>query len=105
MKHRVNFIDSLHDSDGQTHKEHNAKAVILWKAFKDRLSTTIPTFDMLQLNDIVQRHPQLNHLDAPFTKEEIEHVIKNLPMGKSPRPAGFTNNFVKACWDIWAEDF
>ena len=44
-------------------------------------------------------------MEAPFTKQQIDSVIKNLPMDKSPGPDGFTNNFVKECWEFLAEDF
>ena len=44
-------------------------------------------------------------MEAPFTKEEIDNVVKNLLMDKSPGPDGFTNNFVKECWDFLAPDF
>ena len=36
----------------------------------------------------------------PFTQEEIEDVVKNLPNDKSPGPDGFNNEFIKSCWDI-----
>ena len=45
--------------------------------------------------------PQLfQDLEKPFTQEEIDEVVKNLSTKKSPRPDGFNNEFLKACWDI-----
>ena len=42
--------------------------------------------------------PRLNHedienVDRPITSEEIESVILNLSVKKSPRPDGFTGEF------------
>jgi hypothetical protein len=39
-------------------------------------------------------------LEAPFTKEEIDEVVKGLPNEKSPGPDGFNNEFIKNCWSI-----
>ena len=42
--------------------------------------------------------PRLNHektenMNRPSTSNEIETVIKNLPINKSPEPEGFTGEF------------
>ena len=44
-------------------------------------------------------------LENPFTKEEIDKVVKEMPNDKSPGPDGFNAAFTKHCWDIIAEDF
>ena len=43
-------------------------------------------------------------LEKPFTQEEIDDVVKNLPADKSPGPDGFNNEFLKNCWDIIKAD-
>ena len=45
--------------------------------------------------------PKLNEekaesLNRPITTDEIEALIKKLPIHKSPRPDGFTGEFYKA---------
>ena len=40
----------------------------------------------------------------PFTQEDIDEMVKNLPADKSPGPDGFNNEFIKACWDIIKDD-
>jgi retron-type reverse transcriptase len=44
-------------------------------------------------------------LDSPFTKQEIDSIIKALPSDKSPGPDGFNTNFIKKCWHIISQDF
>lgn len=43
-------------------------------------------------------------LDAPFTREEIAAVIKEMPPEKAPGPDGFIGMFYKRCWTIIKED-
>ena len=44
-------------------------------------------------------------LEIPFSKEEIDEVIKELPTEKARGPDGLNTNFIKTCRDIIASDF
>lgn len=57
------------------------------------------------MDELLSDNPLLTELEAPFTKEEIDGVIKDLPSDKAPGPDRFNGAFIKACWNIIAEDF
>jgi hypothetical protein len=95
----------LTDENGIIHFEHDHKSNLLWEAFKSRLGSSDflgIDFDLLEL---LIRNEDLQGLDSPFTKQEIDNIIKSLPSDKSPGPDGFNTNFIKKCWHIIAQDF
>lgn len=51
-------------------------SLILWRASKHRLNITVPTFNFLELYSLIAKNPDLLVLDKPFSKEEIDAVIK-----------------------------
>ena len=51
----------------------------------------------LDLDSLLQASSQLGCLEEPFSHEEVDAVIKNLPTDKSPGPDGFNTDFVKKC--------
>lgn len=44
-------------------------------------------------------------LESPFSKEEIDKVVADLPNNKSPGPDGFNGEFMKKCWPLIARGF
>jgi hypothetical protein len=50
------------------------------------------------LQQVIQQH-DLQQIEAPFTKEDIDNVVKN-PLDKVPGPDGFNGIFIKKCWHI-----
>jgi mannosylglycoprotein endo-beta-mannosidase len=100
IRYRQNTIASLTREDGSLATEHHEKAGLLWHTFKDRLgfSTPInPSFDFAQYI-----HPvaNLDTLSLPFTREEIDKIVEELPSGKAPGLDGFSGLFIKKCWPI-----
>ena len=59
----------------------------------------------LNLDMLGLPHLDLEHLENPFTAEEVEKVIKSMPMDKASGPDGFTGRFYATCWDIIKVDF
>lgn len=44
-------------------------------------------------------------MDHPFSKEETDTAIKDMPSNHAPSPDGFNGMFMKKCWSIIAPDF
>lgn len=95
INHRVNSIPILQDQHGDLKTEHEAKADLLWTAYKDRLCTSEYTKMHFDLSTLLQEVEDLDWLQSPFTKEEIDKVIADLPSNKSPGPDCFNGDFFK----------
>jgi hypothetical protein len=78
--------------------KHDDKAVILWQSFKERLGRSDFTQMHFNLDELIEEVVDLDELVAPFSKDEINVIIKKkLPLGKSPGPDGFNSDFMKKC--------
>jgi hypothetical protein len=105
IKHRRNLISSLKDPNGVLQSNFHIKAHIIWEAFKDRLGTSDSPTMLFNLEELLHRAEGLDCLSAPFSHEEIDAMVANLPSDKSPGPDGFNTDFVKRCWAIIKQDF
>jgi hypothetical protein len=59
---------------------------------------------LFDLHTLIQPTPGLEELSIPFTKEEIDAVIKSVPIDKSLGPDGFNGKLLKSCWHIIKDD-
>jgi hypothetical protein len=105
IRYRKKLITCLKSNDGTDVYNHEAKAEILWLAYKDRLRSSNPVHLPDNLPDLISLAENLDLLDTPFTHEEIDSVVKSLHADKAPGPDSFNNEFIKKCWHIIAPDF
>jgi hypothetical protein len=104
-RYRKNVISQIVDSSGRMIADHTEKSALFYQEFKSRMGCSIPTSLQYQLNTIVPCYGNLDHLCLPYSQEEIENIILDLPSDKAPRPDGFNNLFFKRAWHIIREDF
>jgi hypothetical protein len=57
------------------------------------------------LPSIIKKIDGLDVLTVPFTREEIDQVVKQMPGDRAPGPDGFNGSFLKSCWHLIKEDF
>jgi len=104
IRMRANSIKQLQKPDGTIVMSHKDKEQLLWEEFKQRLGQSDHIRFGVNPSDFLERCDDLNLLETPFINEEIDQIIKSLPNDKLPGPDGFTNEFLKASWEVIKED-
>jgi hypothetical protein len=105
VKYRRKLITQLLNDQDRPLFNHEDKAQLIWNSFKDRLGTSNFIGVLFDLPNLLQGSVDLSSLVAPFTHDEIDVIVRNLPSDKSPGPDGFNTDFLKKCWHIVCEDF
>jgi hypothetical protein len=105
IRHRGNLITNLKDDTGNVVTSHVDKDNLIWESFKQRIGNSDFKHMLFDLSSIIQQHNGLDSIEDPFSTEEIDKVVKQLPNNKSPRPNGFSNEFIKKCWSTIKSDF
>lgn len=105
LRSKGKLISQLESREGAIATEHRDKEIMLWQEFKERMGLT--EFSGFTINpvDLIQPNTDLAYLETPFTREEIDAIIRSLPNNKSPGPDGFNNEFIKASWAVIKKDF
>lgn len=103
-RYRHNVITQIQDGSRRLVTGHGEKSALFYQEFKNRLGTSIDTCLQFDLQALIQPIPNLEHLCTPFSHEEIDNVILNLPSDKAPGPDGFSNVFHKKAWHIIRND-
>ena len=78
---------------------------MIWSAFKGRMGVSIGIVMGFDLSVLLQHVPGLEVLTKPFTIEEMDLVVKHMPIDKAPGPDGFNGLFFKKCWHIIKHEF
>lgn len=76
---RQNTITSLETEDGRIIHELFQKAALLFENFKARMGQTTQPQMHYNLEELINMQEGLDSLSSPFTKEEIENVVKPMP--------------------------
>jgi hypothetical protein len=105
IRYRKNSIVSLKRADGSLAMDHEEKERVLWHSFRDRLGLSLPVSDSVDVAHFFSPLSGLENLSKPFTHDEIDKVIAQMPCDKSPGPNGFSGLFLKVCWPVIKYDF
>jgi hypothetical protein len=105
QRYRRNTISGLKNENGEIVSDHQQMAGIAHTRFKERMGQSRGINMGFDLSDLLTVVPGLSELTKPFSKEEMDLVIKYMPADKAPGPDGFNGLFLKKCWHIVAEDF
>jgi hypothetical protein len=59
---------------------------------------------LFDLSSCISATPGLEVLSTPFTIEEVNNIVKTMPINKAPGPDSFNGQFLRSCWPIIKED-
>lgn len=90
----------MEDANGNLQSNHQIKESILWEAYKKRQGTLDSHPMAFNLQQFLQISDNLQCLEEPFSHEEIDSAIQNMPNDKASGPDGFNTNFIKRYWSI-----
>jgi hypothetical protein len=93
----------LDTEDGRTIFEHDEKAALIWEEYRKRMGCTTHPEMKFNFNEIVHEQ-DLQSIVGPFSKEDIDQVVKIMPCDKALGPDGFNGMFIKKCWHIIRDD-
>ena len=73
--------------------DHDNKATILLQHFQKLMGTRKPTSMDLNWEALGLPSANLDHLDAPFTMQELKEAVYDMHGEKAPGPDGFIGDF------------
>jgi hypothetical protein len=102
QRRRKNRIEAISDRTGEVHTKQEEIEETLIEHFKDLFKSQdtrhiIPTVEVVK-NTITEA--MFEHLNAPFTREEVKNAIKDMKGLAAPGPDGLPAIFYQTYWDI-----
>jgi hypothetical protein len=82
-RYRRNVISQIVDGSGRMVQDNGELSSIFWQEFKMRLGSSVGVTMQFDLQDLVQRLPNIEFLCLPFSSKEIDEVILELPTDKA----------------------
>jgi hypothetical protein len=104
-RYHRNTIAMLQDSNGNEVTDHQAMAGLLWADYKERMGRSDGIRMQFDLSQLICPVEGLDELTVPFSKKEMDEVIKNMPTDRAPGPDGFNGLFLKKCWTMVQSEF
>jgi hypothetical protein len=105
QRFRRNTISNLKLDNGDIVSDHEHMAGVIYQKYRDRMGQSRGINMGFDLANLLHPVAGLDHLTRPFTKEEMDLIVKHMPADKAPGPDGFNGLFLKKCWHIISEDF
>ena len=82
---RRSCISSLELPDGHTVTDHDQMAAVAWNCFKDRMGSSRGITIKFDLDSLISPVDNLEDLVSPFSCEEMDKVVQEMPVDKAPR--------------------
>jgi hypothetical protein len=94
-RYRLDVISQLMDDTRRMVADHVAKSSLFFQEFRRRLGSRLGISMQFDTSSFTQPHNDLEKLCEPFSHEDIDNIILELPLDKAPGPDGFNNLFLK----------
>jgi hypothetical protein len=88
-RYRRNSIAMLKDDQGNEITDHDQMAGVLWNSYKERMGRSEGIEMQFDLSRLLPKVDELDELTLPFKVEEMDAVIKAMPVDRAPGPDGY----------------
>lgn len=102
-RQRKNFLLAI-SHHGQTFTEDEAKAGIVFEFYNNLLGVPFLRQHRLDLDQLGLPRLDLLELVAPFSPEEVELTVRQMPSDRALGPDGFSGAFSKSAWSVVGPD-
>ncbi|XP_073359839.1 uncharacterized protein [Aegilops tauschii subsp. strangulata] len=104
QRQRRNIITSI-KKEGEYLTGHESIAAAVDEYYESIFGSASERAYTINLDALDLPRLELSHLERPFMEDEVEKIVKGMPLDKAPGPDGFTGRFYASCWHIIKTDF